>query len=117
MQRLLFESSPLLIFLCAGAGLGYAYLLYKSKHTWSKTVNRILFALRAVLVFFLAVLLLGPVLKLITNQFEKPTWAYLVDSSASVAEVIDSVGREKLNQDLNVSRQAINELRLRKQSV
>jgi hypothetical protein len=100
MQRLLFESSPLLIFLCAGAGLGYAYILYKSKHTWSKTVNRILFALRAVLVFFLAVLLLGPVLKLITNQFEKPTWVYLVDSSASVAEVIDSVGREKLNQDL-----------------
>jgi hypothetical protein len=60
---------------------------------------------------------LGPVLKLITNQFEKPTWVYLVDSSASVAEVIDSVGREKLNQDLNVSRQAINELGLRKQSV
>lgn len=110
MQRLLFESSPLLIFLCAGAGLGYAYILYKSKHTWSKTVNRILFGLRAALVFFLAVLLLGPVLKLITNQFEKPTWVYLVDSSASVAEVIDSVGREKLNQDLNISRQAINDL-------
>ncbi|MBN8652508.1 MAG: VWA domain-containing protein [Cytophagales bacterium] len=110
MQRLLFESSPLLIFLCAGVGLGYAYILYKSKHTWSKTVNRILFGLRAVLVFFLAVLLLGPVLKLITNQFEKPTWVYLVDSSASVAEVIDSIGREKLNQDLNVSRQAINDL-------
>jgi hypothetical protein len=110
MQRLLFESSPLLIFLCAGVGLGYAYILYKSKHTWSKTVNRILFGLRAVLVFFLAVLLLGPVLKLITNQFEKPTWVYLVDSSASVAEVIDSVGREKLNQDLNVSWQAINDL-------
>ncbi len=110
MQRLLFESSPLLIFLCAGAGLGYAYLLYKTKHTWSKTVNRILFGLRAVLVFFLAVLLLGPVLKLITNQFEKPTWVYLVDSSSSIAEVIDSVGREKLNQDLNASRQAINEL-------
>jgi hypothetical protein len=110
MQRLLFESSPLLIFLCAGAGLCYAYLLYRSKHTWSKIVNRILFGLRAVLVFFLAVLLLGPVLKLITNQFEKPTWVYLVDSSASVAEVIDSVGREKLNQDLNASRQAIDDL-------
>lgn len=90
--------------------MGYAYLLYKSKHTWGKTVNRILFGLRAVLVFFLAVLLLGPVLKLITNQFEKPTWVYLVDSSASVAEVIDSVGREKLNQDLRASRQAINDL-------
>ncbi|MBX2897288.1 MAG: VWA domain-containing protein [Cyclobacteriaceae bacterium] len=110
MQRLLFESSPLFIFLCAGAGLGYAYLLYKARHTWSKAINRTLFALRSVLVFFLAVLLLGPVLKLITNQYEKPTWVYLVDSSASVAEVIDSVGREKLNRDLNVSQQAINDL-------
>jgi hypothetical protein len=107
MQRLLFESSPLFIFLCAGLGLGYAYLLYKARHTWSKTINRILFGLRAVLVFFLAVLLLGPVLKLITNQYEKPTWVYLVDSSASVAEVIDSVNREKLIQNIKASREAV----------
>ncbi len=109
MQRLLFESSPLFIFLCAAAGFGYAYLLYKARHTWSKTVNRILFALRAVLVFFLAVLLLGPVLKLITNQYEKPTWVYLVDSSSSLSEVLDSLDREKLVQGVNTSRKAIQE--------
>lgn len=110
MQRLLFESSPLFIFLCAGVALGYAYLLYKTRHTWSKTINRILFGLRAVLVFFLAILLLGPVLKLITNQFEKPTWVYLVDSSSSIADVLDSVNRQKLIQDVNASREAISEL-------
>ncbi|MCW5912098.1 MAG: VWA domain-containing protein [Cyclobacteriaceae bacterium] len=110
MQRLLFESSPLFIFLCAGAGLGYAYILYRSRYTWSKQTNRILFALRAVLVFFLAVLLLGPVLKLITNQYEKPAWVYLVDTSASVAEALDSVNRDKLIRDLNESQQAINDM-------
>ncbi len=109
MQRLLFESSPLFIFLCAGAGVGYAYLLYKARHTWSKTINRTLFALRAVLVFFLAVLLLGPVLKLITNQYEKPTWVYLVDSSSSIAEVLDSLDREQLIQTINASREAVRE--------
>ncbi|TXH30698.1 MAG: hypothetical protein E6Q96_01365, partial [Cyclobacteriaceae bacterium] len=109
MQRLLFESSPLLIFLCAAAGLGYAYVLYKARHTWSKTVNRILFGLRAILVFFLAVLLLGPVLKLISNQYEKPTWVYLIDSSASIAEVLDSASRQKIVEEVNASRKAIAE--------
>jgi hypothetical protein len=96
MQRLLFESSPLLIFLCAAVAIGYAFILYRSKHTWSKRVNQILFGFRTALVFFLAILLLGPVLKLITNQFEKPNWVFLIDSSSSVAEVLDSTARLQL---------------------
>lgn len=110
MQRLLFESSPLFIFLCAGLGLVYAYILYRANHTWSKTVNRILFGLRAVLVFFLAVLLLGPVLKLISNQYEKPAWVYLIDSSSSVAEALDSVNQEKIIRNIKSSQQAITSL-------
>ncbi|MBX2899529.1 MAG: VWA domain-containing protein [Cyclobacteriaceae bacterium] len=110
MQRLLFESSPLFIFLCAGVALGYAYLLYKARTPWSKTVNRILFALRTILVFFLAVLLLGPVLRLITNYYEKPTWVYLVDTSSSVAEVLDSTARGSLVRTVNTSRKALEEL-------
>ncbi|HMR57649.1 MAG TPA: VWA domain-containing protein, partial [Cyclobacteriaceae bacterium] len=107
MQRLIFESSPLYIFLCAVAGLGYAFVLYRAKHTWSKQVNRVLFGLRTLLVFFLAMLLLGPVLKLITNQFEKPTWVYLVDSSSSVAEVLDSANRVALGRQVNASREGM----------
>ncbi|MBN8577005.1 MAG: VWA domain-containing protein [Cytophagales bacterium] len=110
MQRLLFESSPLFIFLCAGVALGYAYLLYKARTPWSKAVNRILFALRTILVFFLAVLLLGPVLRLITNHYEKPTWVYLVDTSSSVAEVLDSTSRGSLVRTVNTSRKALEEL-------
>lgn len=61
------------------------------------------------MVFFLAVLLLGPVLKLITNQYEKPTWVYLVDSSSSIAEAVDSLDREQLVRAVNSSREAVRE--------
>ena len=55
MQRLLFEQSPYFILLCLVAGIGYAYILYRASYTWSKRTNQILFALRAIVVFFLAV--------------------------------------------------------------
>ncbi len=63
--------------------------------------------LRAVLVSFLAFLLLGPILKLITNEYEKPTWIFLIDSSTSVGEVIDSVGQAKLTATLSEAKEAI----------
>lgn len=107
MQRLLFESSPIFIFLCAAIALGYAYVLYRSKHTWSKRINQVLFGLRTVLVFFLSILLLGPVIKLITNQFEKPSWVFLIDSSSSVAEVVDSTSRIQLKEQLDQVRKSL----------
>lgn len=106
MQRLLFESSPFFILLCAAVGLGYAFILYRTGYSWSKRFNQLLFGLRAVVVFFLTLLLLGPVLKLITNQFEKPALVFLVDTSASVGEQLDSVKRialaDQLQQATNV---------------
>lgn len=107
MQRLLFESSPVFIFLCVAIALGYAFVLYRSKHTWSKRINQILFGLRTILVFFLSILLLGPVIKLITNQFEKPSWVFLIDSSSSVAEVVDSTSRIQLKAQLDQARKSL----------
>lgn len=92
MQRLIFEYSPAFIILCVGLGVGYAWLLYRKKNTWSTTVNRILFGVRAVAVALAAFMLIGPILKLTTNQLEKPSVVYLVDNSASVGEVL---GKEK----------------------
>jgi nitrate reductase gamma subunit len=80
MQRLLFEHSPYFILLCIATGVGYAFILYRSNYTWSKRTNQILSALRVIVVSFLAFLLLGPILKLITNEYEKPTWVFLIDS-------------------------------------
>jgi hypothetical protein len=91
MQHLIFESSSAFVFLCVLLGLGYAYLLYKSKHTWSKRVNRLLFALRAILVALLSFLLMGPVLKLTNNLFEKPALVFLIDNSTSLKENVDSL--------------------------
>lgn len=107
MQRLLFEHSPYFILLCVAAGVGYALILYQAKYTWSKRVNQILFAVRAIVVSFLAFLLLGPILKLITNEYEKPTWVFLIDSSTSVGEVIDSVGQSKLTATLSEAKNSI----------
>ncbi len=107
MQRLLFESSPLFILLCAALSLSYAFILYRAKHTWSKRINQVLFGLRTVLVFFLTLLLLGPIIKLITNQYEKPSWVFLIDSSSSIAEVTDSTTLLKLNEQLAQAQQSL----------
>lgn len=101
MQRLLFESSPAFIIICVAAGLGYGYLLYKAKHPWNKLTNQSLFVLRAALVTFLAILLLGPILKLTNTIFEKPAFVLLVDNSLSVKEIVDSAQRQAIQQELN----------------
>ena len=71
MQNVTLESSPAFILICIALGLGYAFLLYKSKHPWSKMLNWILFGGRTALVFFLSFLLLGPIIKQINNSVEK----------------------------------------------
>jgi len=98
MQRLIFESSPAFIILCIAIGIGYAWLLYRTKHTWGQNTNRILFVVRALAVAVAAFLLIGPILKLTTNQFEKPGVVFLVDNSQSVGEVL---GAEKQTQLVN----------------
>lgn len=90
-QRLLFEYSPALILVCVALGILYAYILYNSKQNWGKTTNRILFLFRAILVSFLAFLLIGPILKLTLNDYEKPTLLFLVDNSVSIGEAVDSL--------------------------
>lgn len=90
MQRLIFEYSPIYFLLCLALGVGYAFLLYSARHTWSRTWNRILFGLRLVLVTVLMMLLLGPILKQTENLFEKPAFVFLIDNSQSVKETSDT---------------------------
>ena len=104
MQRLIFDYSSLYFILCVILGVGYAWLLYSARYNWSKTLNRILFGLRAVLASALFVLLLGPVLRQINNTFEKPTLVFLVDNSRSVRETADTA---RLMDDLRVAADAV----------
>lgn len=91
MKSLTLESSPAFILLCIVLSLGYGFLLYRSKHPWSTTLNWILFGGRTMLVFLLSFLLLAPIVKQITNRVERPIFVILQDNSVSVKETTDSV--------------------------
>jgi len=99
-QRLLFEYSPAFILLCLVLGLLYAYLLYRGKQSWSKRTSQVLFVFRTILVSFLAFLLIGPILKLTLNNYEKPTLVFLVDNSVSVRETVDSIQWASVNREI-----------------
>jgi len=107
MQRLIFEYSPAFIILCVAIGIGYAWLLYKAKHTWGQTTNRILFFIRALAVAIVAFLLIGPILKLTTNQYEKPEVVFLVDNSQSVKEVLGAERQAQLQDQLTTQSKAL----------
>ncbi|MFO7259064.1 MAG: hypothetical protein DIU61_015295 [Bacteroidota bacterium] len=99
-QRVIFESSPAYILVCVAVGVGYALLLYRTSHPWPVTINRVLFGLRAVLAFLLAFLLLGPIVRQITNFTEKPLFVIVRDNSGSVTEATDSVTRDAISREL-----------------
>jgi hypothetical protein len=108
-QNIIFESSPAYILVCVIAAVGFAFLLYRSKHPWSKKWNRILFGFRALLAFLLAFLLLGPIVKQINNIFEKPYFIVLFDNSVSMKEAGDSTSLQKINADVRTLTEALSD--------
>ncbi len=86
MQELNFEHHPLFILLCSGVGLFYAWIQYQKKGTWSLSVNRGFFALRAFLVTLLCTFLVSPILKQVINEIEKPGYVVAIDNSTSLAQ-------------------------------
>jgi len=108
-QRIIFESSPGWIIVCILVGLGYAFLLYRTKYPWSITINRLLFGLRAVLAMFLAFLLLGPIVRQIDNFLEKPLFVILRDNSGSIKEGADSLKLKDIQQNVDVLKESLEE--------
>lgn len=108
-QNIIFESSPAYIIVCIIVAIGFAFLLYKGKHPWSKQWNRLLFGVRALLAFLLAFLLLGPIVKQINNIFEKPFFIVLYDNSVSVQETVDSTYLRKVVDNINDVASVLNE--------
>lgn len=89
MIQFLTEYSPWWSIPCLIVGFLYAYLLYKKDAPWSKTVNRLLFGFRWLLVSVVCFLLLGPYSKLVKNYVEKPTVVFAIDNSQSLPLVND----------------------------
>ncbi len=98
MKQLVFEHHPFFLILCLLGGLIYAFLQYQKKGPWSPLINKILFTLRAIVVFLVAIFLVAPILKQILNETEKPTFVIAIDNSASLAATRDST---QLNAILN----------------
>lgn len=101
MQRIILESAPEFVIVCIIVGLTYAAIQYfRNKHPWSKGMNALLFSFRAILAFSLAFLLLGPIVKQISNLYERPAFLILRDNSSSIREATDSVTRTSVEQTL-----------------
>jgi hypothetical protein len=109
MQQILFDSSPAYLLLCLVLAIALAYLMYRASHPWSTLWNRILLSLRALLLFLLFFLLLGPIVRQINNLFEKPVFVMLYDDSASVREATDSTVLHTVEQKLHATQQALEE--------
>jgi len=107
--NLLFEASPWFIVICLIAGLGYAAALYyHTRAPWGRRFNYLLFTLRFLLTFLIALLLLGPLVKQVYNTYEKPTVVIGVDNSQSISEVRSS---EYLNELLSSIRDLSSQLK------
>jgi hypothetical protein len=110
MKRIIFESAPEFIILCILAGLAYASIQYlRMKQPWSKSMNWILFSIRAIVATFIAFLLLGPIVKQINNLFEKPVFIIVQDNSGSVKAGADTTKFPSLEQSLKTTATALNE--------
>lgn len=111
MRRVILESAPEFIVVCLLIGLAYAGIQYyrTRQQPWSKSINWLLFGLRAFLTFFLAFLLLGPIVKQIHNLFEKPHFILLYDNSASVKQGTDSTLLNRTQQQLANTAESLKE--------
>jgi hypothetical protein len=90
--ELVFEYPVWFIILCIALGLGYAWVLYKSKKQKEIEGNlyKVLFTFRALSVALIAFLLLAPLLRTISRTLEKPVIVFLQDNSSSVLQNRDS---------------------------
>lgn len=101
MKRIIFESAPEYIIVCLLVAIAYATIQYVGiKQPWSKSMNWLLFSFRTVVAFFIAFLLLGPIVKQVNNLFEKPVFIVVRDNSASILEASDSTTLNQLSSNV-----------------
>ena len=98
--RLITTYSPWLILACLAVGLLYAWLLYSKRAPWPKSINYALAGLRFVVVSFISFLLLGPLVRYVSNTTQEPTIVFALDNSQSVKLFSDSVQLREAEQGL-----------------
>nr|WP_304608527.1 VWA domain-containing protein [Pontibacter anaerobius] len=91
------------------AGSLYAWLLYSKKTPWPKPLNYALAALRFVVVSILCFLLMGPLVRYVSNTTVPPTIVFALDNSQSVELFSDSVELQATQQQLQQVRERLEE--------
>ena len=90
MSALTFQYSPFWLSVCVLAGAWYAFILYFREKQFTEEGQKpkrwiyLLAVVRALAVFFIAALLLSPLLKLVHHETEKPIILLAQDNSASI---------------------------------
>ncbi|WP_266204629.1 vWA domain-containing protein [Pontibacter kalidii] len=107
--RLITTASPWLILACLAAGALYAWLLYSKKTPWPKPLNYALAALRFVVVSVLCFLLMGPLVRYVSNTTVPPTIVFALDNSQSVELFSDSAALKATQQQLQQMREQLEE--------
>jgi len=87
------EYSIAFVFLCLALGLLFSYLLYRNS-SFSRDLPKRLFYIvsgaRFLLISFLSFLLLGPMLKVVSREVERPIVIIAIDHSKSLVNTKDS---------------------------
>lgn len=108
MIHFISEYSLWYLVFCVIIGGLYAFLLYQRQLTWNAQTNKLLSALRFVLVSSLAILLLGFSIRQIKNQFEKPVVVFAIDNSQSMM-MADSLQLKKAMSELEDLQKSLQE--------
>lgn len=95
------------VFVCIAIGAGYAWIQYTKSAPWPRSLNRILAAVRAVLVALICFLLLEPFLRTITNYIEKPLMIIAVDNSESVISGRSTMTEQDILQEVSSVKNAL----------
>jgi hypothetical protein len=90
--KILLNYPTWLILLCLAAGVGYAAILYYRNRNdgFGRSLTWLMASLRFLAVFFIAMLLLGPLMERLNRFVEEPLLIFVQDNSQSIA---DAAGR------------------------
>lgn len=105
--RLITTASPWLILACLAAGALYAWLLYSKQAPWPKPLNYALAGLRFVVVSLLCFLLMGPLVRYVSNKTVPPTIVFALDNSQSVQLFSDSAALRATQRELQMVREQL----------
>ncbi len=103
MERadLIFTGSAWWIALCFIVGVFYAFFLYYKEERFSRSTRWVLATLRFTLVLLLCLLIMGPLVRKLTQHTEKPLIVLAVDNSLSVKQTTEQATFNQTIKNLN----------------